>query len=236
MYTGGNGSGKTLFSIIDVKKCYFKNRVKVWWHNLWHSDKWDKVEIFSNIPLKIKGKFVNELKVEHLLFQEALPPRCIVFIDEVNLFLSQMENRFFNRSDLELFVTLYRHITFGGYFVANTQNINKVNCIFRYCLNESNNLFGFNQIPLIHLLAWTRCRNISVGEDIMVIEQGQKEENYRFLFCLPFKHYGTYDTYCYSNITLSVPNGAWKDYYDFKVNRLLKLDTSEKRETYDFRL
>lgn len=48
--------------------------------------------LISNIPI-FKGKRIisYELKPEHLLGVERLPEKCVVLIDEVSLWLSQMD-------------------------------------------------------------------------------------------------------------------------------------------------
>lgn len=231
-WTGGNGSGKTLASVADALLCLRKNTWKIYWHNFLHPfDKWDKPYLYSSIPIRFKRHFWSkyewsrELKIEHLTMIEALPPRCVVLMDEIALFLSQMENKFPSRKTIEKFITLFRHLTFGGYLIVNTQNLSKVNCLFRYCLNESKNLFGFNKTPFFPILAWTHCRTVTISEDVKVIEQGNKEDNARLMFFLLFKYIKCYDSYCYSEIYISVPSGSYKNYYKHKIYQILTLNT-----------
>ena len=246
LYTGGNGSGKSLFSIIAVILSYKKQCIKVAFHNflIWlhikNGEYWDKPMVFSNIGLKFspfiwsKVVYSHQLKYEHLLLLEALPPRCVVFVDEVNLFLDQMKVKFPNAKNISLFVTLCRHFLLGPYVILNTQNVNKVHYLFRYCANESLNLFGFRRI--FKLIAWTNCRHVSIGDDIKTIEVGHKEDNSSRLFCLPFKWFKCYDTYTYSNMYMSVPQGQYKPYYKLKTMVLLKcpVEKAFKERTISF--
>lgn len=45
---------------------------------------------FSNIPLKIKGKYTNKLETAHLSCDKKLPEYSVLFIDECNLFYNNL--------------------------------------------------------------------------------------------------------------------------------------------------
>lgn len=233
LFTGSNGSGKTFFSVKHCLRCLNKLRFKVFFHNLFEylkfykkeKDIWEKPRFFSSIPVRyglFKRKFSEPLKIAHLTMREKLPYRCVVFIDEVNLICSQMQYKLKSEDSLNMWVTLFRHFTHGGYLCLCTQNYNKVHWIFRYCVGYVHNLSGCHKIP--YFLIWTKSKKVNVGDDVRQTVEIDGEENVRYLWSfIPF--HKNYDTYCFDNVSnykyLPLSN---VDYFEcYKIEKWEKL-------------
>lgn len=233
LFTGGLGSGKSLVSSGLALKLLRKNRIKVWWYNLmpWHKEKKPKPLLYSNIPFRISRKeWATQLTASHMLLTAKISPMSVVFVDEISLFLDQMTVKFPASENVEEFATLFRHYTKGGYLVMNTQNSNKVNFHFRYCVNEALNLMHFKKwLPILLPIFYTvRVRNISLADDIKTIEQGNKEDNMRLMFGLmPGRFLKRYDTYCFSERYSPVPVRKDKVYKQYKTNKIMKCPNSK---------
>ena len=232
LFTGGLGSGKSLVSSGLALKLLKKNRFKVWWYNLmpWHRNKRPRPLLYSNIPFRISRKeWATQLTASHMLLTSKIIPMSVVFVDEISLFLDQMTVKFPASENVEEFATLFRHYTKGGYLVMNTQNSNKVNFHFRYCVNEALNLMHFKKwLPFFPVFYSVRVRNISLADDIKSIEQGNKEDNMRLMFGLmPGKLVKRYDTYCFSERYSSVPERRDKKYKKYKTNKIMKCPNSK---------
>lgn len=243
LFTGGNGSGKSLFSVRESLRLLRRLRLKVFLHNInehmnifsyikrFFNGKskniWEKPLLYSTIPIRISRKeWSKPLKIEHLMLQERLPLRCVVFIDEINLLISQMDYKCKGEKALNEFVTLFRHYTCGGFLVANTQNLNKVHWIFRYCFNEAINLSECKKIPFFFPLIFSsKVRKITLGDDIKAIEVDDATKNKQRMYCLRSfrKHY---DTFCFSERAKNVPFGEFEHYLGYKVNKFTHVDCS----------
>lgn len=209
LYTGGLGSGKTLVGVTDALRLLRRNRLKVWWHNLWHKTKKEKPLLYSSIPIRISKKEMSiDLKTEHILLTERVNEKSVVFIDEVGLFLNSFVTVLSNKNvkTVEEFATLYRHYTKGGYLVMTTQSTAKCSYVIRYCCNEAYVLSDFNTIPLVHLIYWHKVRHITLTDDIKTIEEGQSESNADWHF--GFFGRRKYDTYAFSERYNTVPQGT----------------------------
>lgn len=224
LYTGGLGSGKSLVSSKMALKLLRRNRRKVKWHNFLHpSDKWPEPQLYSNIAFRIsKREWALQLTPGHMLCETKITPRSILFVDEICLFLDQFTIKLPASETVEEFATLYRHYTQGGYLIMNTQNSNKVNFHFRYCVNSALNLAYFKKwLPFPWLFYTVKVRNISLSDDIKKIEDGNREDGMSTLFGLrPLsKHY---DTYTYSVRYREVPEKSEKRYTQFKTGKILR--------------
>ena len=231
LFTGGLGSGKSLVSSGIALKLLKRNRLKVWWYNLmpWHREKKPKPQMYSSIPFRISRKeWATQLTASHMLMTAKISPMSVVFVDEISLFLDQMTIKFPASENVEEFATLFRHYTKGGYLVMNTQNSNKVNFHFRYCVNEALNLMHFKKwLPFFPVFYTVRVRNISLADDIKTIEQGNKEDNMRLMFGLMPLLLRHYDTYCFSDRYRTVPTRSEKIYSKLKTCKLLKCPSTK---------
>lgn len=225
-FTGGLGSGKSLMSVKQALKLLRKNRLKVWWYNLWHPrKKRPRPKLYSSIPVRIsRREYAEVLTPQHLLLWEALVPRSVVFIDEIGAFA----NQFLYKHPLILnnfneFVRLFRHYTRGGYLVCNDQCSENIVLEIRRRINVVFNLMHFKKFLIV---CWCKCRNISISEEIKTVEEGNTEDNMRTLFGLLPLFWRHYDTYCYANRYLSVPKGISTRWKQLQTNALLALPKS----------
>lgn len=226
LFTGGLGSGKSLVSSQLAYRLLKRNRLKVWWYNIkpWHRVKKPKPLMYSSIPFRISRKeWATQLTASHMLMTAHITPMSVVFVDEISLFLDQMTIKFPASENVEEFATLFRHYTKGGYLVMNTQNSNKVNFHFRYCVNEALNLMHFKKwLPFLPLFYTVKVRNISLADDIKTIEEGNKEDNMSTLFGLMPIFCKRYDTYCFSERYRTVPKREDKIYHKYKTCKIMK--------------
>lgn len=236
LYTGGNGSGKSFFAVRDAIVDLRKNRLKVFFKNInpvrriiKRQPKIPKPLLISNIPIRVGFREMSvKLDTDLLLLKKRVPQLSIVFIDEVNLFLSQMDYKIKSEKVLNEFCTLYRHQSLGGSLYLTTQSVNKIHWIFRYTANRSYNLCEFRK-PILGLpiLAWVKCRNVSIGDDIKMVEDDNLEDGYRNLFAL-FPLRRKYDTYVYSNRYSNLEPYHNVNYNILKRNSLMHLDKEEE--------
>ena len=231
LWVGTNGSGKSLNAVKSALKCLKKNNRKIFFYNLFHPFKRkQKAILISNIPIKNKGRIISyDLKPEHLLGVERLPEKCVVVIDEISLWLSQMDYKNKNIASCDDMATLFRHYTKGGYLIMTTQDINKCAFPYRYCTGSAFVLSDFKKHWWgLFKIASSSVRRISINGDIQAVEINQKEENENRIYCILKRHY---DTYAYSERYKNVPVGEIEKHTDLKVKKVLRCP-SGKLDTY----
>lgn len=245
LFTGGLGSGKSVFS--TAKASFLYGRCLATWR--WRKFKAkikrqpvpERPRLYSNIPLQYrKGKYAHQLTEDILLGHVRIPPLSVCHIDEVATWLSQMAIRNPNLSDAEIFASLYRHFTLGGYLVMNTQSSNKINFVYRYCANSCYNLMYFRHFWKIY---WVRVRNINISDDVKQIDENTvTEKDMRRTFGMFPLRYRRYDTYAFSDLYPAVdpdrsepwhPNNGMKaDHFlhcpDYKYYYVPKEDQDKK--------
>lgn len=179
--------------------------------------------LYTSIPIHIsKKEWAIILKEEHLLLQERIVERSVVFIDEIGAYVCQWEYKNVNvLNAFDEFIRLFRHYTLGGYFVCTDQSSDNIVVNLRRRINSIINLLHFHKILFVF---WVKSRNISLSEDIKTIEEKNVEDNSRIIigFINPF--FKTYDTYCYSQRYDSVPSGDNSRYYKLKKNHVLRIN------------
>lgn len=222
-YTGGLGSGKSFSGVKMSLKLLRKQKLKVKIHNILHKkNKWSMPILLSNIPIYINKKqgFSTLLTNEHLTLQEKIPPRSIVFIDEIGSYASQWDYNVSN--NFEEFIRLFRHYTLGGYLVCTEQCTENIVNSVRRRLNQVFNLMHFKK--WFGIVYSVKIRNLNVSEEIKTIEENNTEDNMKTrVGFLPLKKH--YDTYCYSvryngvpSALLTKPKG-YKRYSMFRISR-----------------
>lgn len=237
LLTGGNGSGKTFTAVNQAIVQLRKNRFKAKIHNLSQIFKRKKNRhfikkpmLYSNIPVRVGFREMSiALSDNVLLLQEKLPPLSVTLIDEINSVISQMSFKFKNEEILNEFCTFYRHITRGGHLILTTQNVNKIHWCFRYCANTSYNLCQFHKIGLPNkpILSWVKVRNISIGDDIKQVENGNVEEGRRTLFQF-FPLIRRYDTYAFYPRYSDIPYQNTKQFKKLTRKKFLKVKLNDK--------
>lgn len=222
LWVGTNGSGKSLNAVKSALKCLKKNERKIMFYNLLHPfSRKEKPKLISNIPIKKGHKIISyDLKAEHLIGVERLPEKCVVVIDEVSLWLSQMDYKNKNISSCDDMATLFRHYTKGGYLIMTTQDINKCAFPYRYCTGSAFVLSDFKKHWWsLFKIASSSVRRISINGDIQAVEINQKEDNENRIYCVLKRHY---DTYAYSERYKNVPCGTLEKHTNLKINKVLR--------------
>lgn len=230
-FTGGLGSGKSFLSVHYAIRLYKKNLLSVKIKNFFKKDKQELPILLSNIPIIIKkDNYSKVLTEKHLLLQEHIPLKSVVFIDEVDSFASQYDFKEKNIIDIfDEFVRLFRHYTQGGYLVVNAQCSENIVLVVRRRLNQVVNLMNFEKFLCFYRV---RVRNISVSEEIKTIEEEDKEDNMTYkIGLLPLNRH--YDTYCYSERYKSVPKAELSSHYRLKTNTLMKNSKSDYKTQTD---
>lgn len=236
LFTGGCGSGKSFYStkiaLIELKKARFRtfidnfNPIR---RLIRKKPKIPRPHLYSSIPVRVSPwEMSRPLDFNPFVLQERFPQRCVVFIDEINLFLSQMDFKIACEDELNEAITLFRHNSLGGRLIANTQSLNKVAWFFRYCSGNAYNLSQFRK-PIFGLpiLAWCKVRNVTITDDIKSVETGNAEDNSSNLFCF-FPLRRSYDTYAYSERYNPLPMFERSPYTKMKRKSTMKFDTSRK--------
>ena len=155
--------------------------------------------------------------------RERIVQGSVVFIDELSLFCDQMQalkNPNVNDGYSE-FATLFRHYTKGGYVVATTQNSSKIPYVMRYSAGAVLNCQHCR--TYLGLIYSVKIRNISISEDIKAIEEQTAEDSMKLKIGLLPIFLKRYDTYCFSERYLSVPDGADIVFDKYKLSRLEKI-------------
>lgn len=233
-FTGGLGSGKTFMSVKTALVLYRRQRLKVRIYNFFHpNDKQPLPKLYSNIPVKISPKqWAEKLKPEHLLLQERVELRSVCLLDEVDGFANQfqfsnpciVDTRGNGNGNFDEFCRFYRHYTKGGYLIFNTQATANENLAIRRRQNTCITLFKFRKIGLPFckpLLYWVKARNKTLSDDVTTIEENNTEDNMRNIIGF-FPLWKTYDTYCYSDRYLTVPEGEKNPHKRYKINKYIK--------------
>ena len=162
-----------------------------------------------------------ELTESHLLLQEHINEKSIVFIDEIGGYVNQYEYQNPNvLGALDEFIRLFRHYTKGGYFVCTEQCSDGICKPIRVRLNKVFNLMNFK--GYFNLFYRVNIRELSLSEDIKTIEQNMTEDNMKTKIGL-FPLRKKYDTYCYSERYKGVPFGSYNAFNELKRYTLLKV-------------
>ena len=223
-FTGGLGSGKSFLSVDTALRLLRRNRWRVWLHNLFSrkSKRWERPRLYSSIPVRISRKeWATELTDGHLLLQERITPRSVVFLDEIGGYCSQFDYKAVNSAAFDEFVRFFRHYTRGGYIVCNDQCSENIVLQVRRRLNTVYNLMTFRKWFFGRIYT-VKVRNISISEEIKTVEEGMTEESYRYLFgFMPF--FKRYDTHCYAGRYEVVPDAEPTTYEELPTLRVLRM-------------
>lgn len=220
LWVGTNGSGKTLNAVKSALRCWKRNKLKVKFYNLFHKDKIDEPVIISSVPIMYKGRIISyELTKEHLTGSARLPLYCVVVLDEISLWLPQLDFKNKNINACDDMATLFRHYCRGN-LILTTQDISKVAFPYRYCTGSAFVCSDFRK----HWWAFFKIgsnsiRRISINGDIQAIEIGQKEDNEERIYNFLTKHY---DTYAFSERYKDVPNVDLVRHTSLKVKKVLR--------------
>lgn len=234
-FTGGLGSGKSFMSVDMSIRLLRRQRRKVLFHNLLHpKERWEKPLLYASIPVKVSKKEMATILTDaHLLLQERIVPRSVVFIDEIGGYCSQFDYRATNTDIFDEFVRFFRHYTKGGYLVVNDQCSENIVLQVRRRLNTVYNLMAFRIWPAkwFPLFYTVKVRNITVSEEIKTIEEQDTEDNMTTYFgIMPL--FQRYDTHCYSHRYDRVTKENNVQHTQMKQDKILRINKT-KQETLD---
>lgn len=173
-----------------------------------------------------RDKFCVPLKIEHLLEQESQVPLSVTCCTELGKIAStyQWENENI-QLHLDDYVSMYRQNTLGGFFLADDQSASRICTVLRSRIGTCINMIHFHKWWKIY---WVKMRNISISEDIKVIEQNSTEDNMRTRVGLFPLFHRNYDTYAFSERYLTVPVGNDYVFLGYKTNEILEIPKTEK--------
>lgn len=197
-----------------------------------NSEEWKKYckahEI--NVDSLENSKLSYRLEIGHLLNQIKLPKRSIVVISELGSIASQYDwNNLNVQEHMEDFIRNFRQYTKGGYFLADDQSSENIAVTIRRRIGTVHNMLHFRKWWKIY---WVSMRNITISEDIKVVETEQAGSHMKTrigLFPLFFRNY---DTYTFSDRYNTVPKKSPYRYLGYKTNEILELPETKVIKSY----
>ena len=234
-FTGGLGSGKTFMSVLYITRLYRRQMILYKLRIIK-----ERPYVVSNIPIRLsKNEWSVVLTRRHLMLEEELPPKAIIFIDELGDIASQYE--FDNPNVMCKFAELirfYRHYVNGRFFFTDQSLSNiifaiKRRTVINYCLeNFRRGLI----LPTYHI----DCSVLKVqdGEvtNVNNVQDNKYEKVHYFYGLLPRLGLGwrAYDSRCYSENYN--PKYEFSDeirWGDYKTDYVISLEpTKEQIELY----
>lgn len=231
-FTGGLGSGKSMLSVQTAVKLLKRKRREVAVHNFFLADKRERPLLYSSIPVRVSRKeMAVQLTDQHLLLQKRIVRGSVVLLDEIGGYCSQFDYRAVNSEVFDEFVRFFRHYV-QGYLVCNDQCSENIVLQVRRRLNTVYNLMCFRK--WFGLFYTVKVRNISVSEEIKTIEEQDTEDNMTTLIGL-MPLYRRYDTHCYSNRYLRVPQFPEQPHAGMKTDEVLRM-SKNRVDTIDFKI
>lgn len=234
LYTGTLGSGKTFCAVKTAKKLLKKNRIKVFFYNLFHTEKLPRPMLYSNIPIRVtRSEYSLELKAEHFTMTEAVIPRSVILCDEISLMLSQQDFKTVNDKALVEFVSLYRQYTKNGYIVLTTQNVKKVNHNLRRIIDTAYHLQDFRfhlPLPFLRFFYSVGVRHIDITEDTVNVNASHSEDSNSRI--IGFVGMRSYDTHAYYPRYKGVPFGVSLPHKKLQTLKLCKIPVKTRLPNY----
>lgn len=218
---GGLGTGKSTYSVYlavrlfkrskrhyKIAKFIFapftvfrKSKVR-FLYNL--GNKYDSLEeplLYSNIPLR--NIVHTPLTLDLIYRMKRFPYKSVVLIDDISLMADQMmfKNLEVNKR-LSVFFKFFRHMTRGGYLIANSSSTSDLHHAFKYCLSDYLYIHSRFDIPFFSVLRMQEMHYSADkdGSPIVTAATSDIEDTLkRVLVRKKYRKY--YDTYCYSVFT-----------------------------------
>lgn len=230
LISGAVKSGKSFVSVSISKRLLRNQRFKVWFFNvIFYFPKlllniifkknytlWHRLPVmYSNIPL-YKTKYY-QLTTAILKREVSIIPKSIVFIDECSFTADSMcyKDSALNDSLLQ-FVKLFGHMSHGGYLVLNTQSLSDLHYAFKRSIGDFYYIYARRKLPFFTFVKLKQIFSID-GEraNANVLELND------YSMLISNKNYRSYDCYCYSCLTDSMPLSRSKLKF-IKNRKLLK--------------
>lgn len=251
---GSLGTGKSFYSVSLAIRLY-KKQYRIW-----------KLKcLFKPIALlicKIKGKTLNleepmlysniplrrvkhcPLTLDILLRKKRVNFKSVILIDEISMVADQFDykDRFVSDS-LRDFFKLYRHESHGGYIIINSQSTSDLHYSIKSVLSDYFYIHHKTKAPFFSILkvqemAYSADKD---GGQVVNAHTSDVEDTLKMVFVWN-RYYKSYDTYCYSILTDSLPScedwyiidksesAKTKEVLTFKVGRYKVISNDERKE------
>lgn len=224
MFTGGLGSGKTLFAVQTAVKKH-RMRYRRWWlkkflHQLIGKPFAKKPPlIYSSFP--IASKWYVPLTKEHITLQATMREYSTVVIDEIGMIASQYDwNKDIVKNELNEFIRLFRHYL-DGHLILTDQNSDNMAVPLKRRVNIIYNLDDLQKIiPIKNFtLIRTHVTPIVINEDVKNLKNtdvDERDEHHLWTFVTK-KHYESryfkhrYDRVPYEEVKSQLPSRLYKE-------------------------
>jgi hypothetical protein len=215
-FTGGLGSGKTLFGVYYALGRVAKRRRQFKWKQRFRKVfnyasyelyKDSEPLLYSNIP--INSPYFVELTGDHITLERKINEHSVVFIDELGQVASQHDwNKTKVKVNLNEYIRFFRHYIDGSLIVTD-QSADEIAVGIRRRINviyNLNDLVKLLPIPGFTLIR-TTITPITVIEDLQTVEKtdvGELEKHYIYALLIGFRKMYESRTYKhrYDNVTL----------------------------------
>lgn len=241
--TGTMGTGKTFVGSAMALKLYKRQNLK---HKIYKRfplfrfvcrESVNPAHIYSNIPLRLKGKedkivWSEVLTDRHILCLDTLPENCVVFIDELGQFCSQWEfDNPYVMQNVQILVRFFRHFTNGKMIVTDQVSSNIVKPI-RDRLGYVYQLNNFSRCLKVLPFYTVECLPILCIDDGSTSIQANIRDisGDTFLFgYLPYKwmRKKRYESRCYRYLYTKNAQRHINEFDDFYTQYLIDLSVSQ---------
>jgi len=166
-------------------------------------------------------KFCEPLTVLHLLGQQKLCKKAVVFVTELGQVASQYSWPNLNvQEHLDDFIGFYRQYTLGGYFLCDSQSSDLICKQIRTRIGTVVNMLHFKKFWKIYLV---RMRLLNISEEIKTNDDASAEDSMKWhIGMFPLFH-RNYDTYSFSGRYSTVPAAPRFIFLAYKTNEILDL-------------
>ena len=221
LFTGGIGSGKSLNSVKTAVRLYKRNLLKVKFKNLIRKIKKQDLlnlpRFYSNMPVKINGKFCDILTKDILTLNVRIPEFSIVLIDELSAVVNQYN---WNIDDVKYhlneFIQFFRHYI-GGYLIVNAQAESEIVKQVRTKLNSYFWCFNFQKFFIFYRVRILHCQ---VTENETSLSSEFIEENTKRTYGILTK---AYNSRYLKNRYLNIDDIAPQENFDhFTYNKVVR--------------
>lgn len=234
MITGAPKTGKSLLSVYmcyqQLKKArfkwYFKRILFIIFRKKFTDE---KPQLYSNIPLKIKGGYIPLTK-DMLLRKEKIIDKSVVYLGEFSLVASsRLGQRYGVKNNIDydsineellLFTKLCGH-QFNGKVIVDSQCISDVHYSIKRVLSNYFYIHHSKNLPFFKLLFIQEMR-YSDDNSTLNVNDIDKENNLRWFLIPKKKYYKMYDYRCYSSFTDNLISNSIPQYpNNLKANDII---------------
>ncbi len=239
-FTGGLGSGKTLFGVYYALGRLAKRRKVFKWKQRYRKIfnyakycvyKDSEPLLYSNIP--INSPYFIPLTQEHITLDRKINQNSIVFLDEIGQVASQHDwNKSLVKNNLNEYIRFFRHYIDGSLIVTD-QSADEIAVGIRRRINVIYNLNDL--VKLIPIPGFTLIRTtitpVTIIENLQTVEKtdfGEVDKHYIYALLFGFKkmyesrtYKHRYDDVTYLAETPSVPDSLFtNDFIEIPDNPL----------------